>query len=440
MKKFSRVIIVLAGCLVFSPLRMAADEGDSRDKALRALKAEDYQAAITICRSQLESEPDNYEFNFILSRAYAYSRQWDSAVVLLDRMLELYPENMDLLLFRSRVHAWKGDYSTAEAGLGEVLDLDPENREAMISRAEIASWQKKFRYARETYQQTLALYPGDPDLHYRIGRVYLWEGDYAHAREHIKKAIAFDPGNREFIRALKNAHPEFVNKYELRFQYQNESFSDERGHYQDQQLVFGMKISPDIGSLYLKYNQTRRYGTQDSQFGFELYPHLWRKAYGYVDLNFSPDAVHYPRSSYLFEVYQSVFHAAEVSLGYRRMNFENEPVSVYLGSVGYYAGNYYPVFRWYYTPEEEGMNFSWIVNVRRYFTKNSYLALGYGQGSRPFDIITIEDVRVKKSWIFLAEWDWYFFERIRLKIQFTHRSEKDGPTRNAFFVATGYRW
>jgi YaiO family outer membrane protein len=174
--------------------------------------------------------------------------------------------------------------------------------------------------------------------------------------------------------------------------------------------------------------------------GIELYPHLWKKAYGYIDILFSPEAIHYPNSSYTLELYQSFLGSAEISLGYRRMNFEIEPVNVFLGSVGYYVGNYYPYVRWYYTPEDEGNNFSWFVNLRRYFTKNNYLALGYGQGSRPFEIITIEDVFVRKSWIFLAEWDWTILKRIHLKVQFTHRNEEDGPTRNALFVATGYRW
>lgn len=419
---------------------MAAEETISMEKALQALKAENYQMAINICKSQLEVEPDNYEFNFILSRAYAYSRQWEQALGSLDRMLEIYPENLDLLLFRSRVLAWKGDYNGADSGFIGILVIEPENREAMVGRAEIASWKKEFGDARDKYQKILRLDPDDPDIHFRIGRVYKWDGNYAKAREYFKKACEFDPENLEYKKALKNAHPDFTNNYELRYEYQNEGFSDKRGNYIDHHFVFGVKISPNIGTLHLKYNQTQRYGEQDSQFGIELYPHLWQKAYGYVDILFSPDAVHYPHTSYVFEVYQGLLHSAELSLGYRRMNFENEAVSVYLGSIGYYVGNYYPYVRWYYTPEDEGNNFSWFVNVRRYFARNNYLAIGYGQGSRPFDIITIEDIFVRKSWIFLAEWDWYLLERIRLKVQFSHRNEKDGPTRNAIFVATGYRW
>ena len=440
MKKQRWIFHFFVMCLLLIPANVAASDSTQKEKTLQALKSEDFQTAIDICHLQLESDPENYEFNFLLSRAYAYSKQWEKALDTLTRMLKVYPQNLDLLLFRSRIHAWKGAYDEADSGFSEVLSIEPENKEAMVGRAEIASWKKEFVKAREKYKKIFRLYPDDPDIHFRIGRVYLWDGNYSKARQYFRSAWKLDPDNLEYRKALKNAHPDFVNNYELRYQYQNENFNDSRGNYIDHHLVFGVKISPDIGLLHLKYNQTQRYGEQDSQFGLELYPHLWKKAYGYFDLNFSPQAIHYPSTSYLFEVYQSLIQATEISLGYRRMNFENKAVSVYLGSVGYYVGNYYPYLRWYYTPEDEGNNFSWIVNVRRYFTKDSYLALGYGQGSRPFDIITIEDVFVRESWVFSAEWDWYFLEKIRLKIQFMHRNEKDGPTRNTIFVGTGYRW
>jgi YaiO family outer membrane protein len=440
MKKLGSMIIILAFTLFLFPIGLIADEMNSREKARQALKAGDYQTAINICQSHLDSEPDDYEFNFILARAYAFSGERSTALGLLERILELYPQNMDLMLFRSRVLAWEGHYDKAEAGYEEVLRIDAENTEAMIGLAELKSWQNKYADAIEEYHKVLGFEPDNQDIHFRIGRVYQWEGNFAKAKHFFLKACELDPGNAEYRRALKSAYPIFTKNHELRYQYKNEGFSDERGNYIDHNIVFSIKISPDIGSLNLTYSQTRRFGAKDSQFGIELYPHLWKKAYGYVDLNYSFEAVHYPRTSYLFEVYQSLLHAAEISLGYRRMNFGNEVVSVYLGSVGYYMGNYYPFVRWYYTPEDKGTNFSWFANVRRYFTKDNYLALGYGQGSRPFDIITIEDFLVKKSWIFLAEWDWYFFERIHLKIQFSHRREKDGPTRNALFVATGYRW
>ena len=440
MKKLGGTIILLVFCLALFPDSAAAETTDLKEKAIQSLHAGNYQAAIETCQRQLEVDPENYDFSFILSRAYAYSKQREKALVLLNRMLEIYPQNLDLLLFRSRVKAWEGEYEEADAGFLQVLAVEPENKEALIGRAEIASWEREFSDAKKKYEKILLLDPDDPEVLFRIGRVYQWEGNYAKARQYYEKASRRDPENTEYRSALKNAFPRFMNKFEARYQYQNQSFNDERGHYLDHQFLLSMNVSPDIGAVHLKYSQTRRYGVQDSQIGLELYPHLWQKAYGFIDLNYSSRAVYYPRTSVRAEVYQTFLRAAEISLGYRQMNFKNETVPVYLGSVGYYTGNYYPFLRWYYTPEDKGANFSWSMNVRRYFTKDSYLALGFGAGSRPFDIITTEDARIQKSWILSAEWDWYFLEKIHVKILFTHRNENDGLTRNTLFVATGYRW
>lgn len=440
MKKRKPIAFMMAIGMIYLSAIVAAEEIGAREKAIRALEGEDYRTAIAICRNELASDPDHYEFGFILSRAYAYSGEWDQALEVLTRMLTLYPGNGDLILLRSRIQAWKGRYEEAEAGFRALLAKDPENKEALIGSAEIASWKKDFGDAKEKYRKALGLAPEDPDLYYRIGRVYLWDGNYSEASRSFRKACELDPDNVVYERALKNARPAFTNDYELRVQYQNEGFSDDRGNYTGQQAVFSIKVSPRFGSVHLKYDRTRRFGEPDSQFGIELYPHLWKKAYGYIDFGYSPEAVHFPRTSYALEMYQSLLGASEVSLGYRRMNFPSQAVSIYLGSFGYYLGSFYPYLRWYYTPDDEGSNFSWTVNVRKYFTEGSYLALGYGQGSRPFDIITIEDALVRKSRIFLAEWNWFFWKRLRLRVQFTHRNEKDGPTRNALFVATGYRW
>ena len=440
MKNYLFILSLLAIGLVFLSGTAQASDSVHKEKALQALRIQDYETVINISLQQLESNPDNYDFNFILSRAYAFSGQRDKALSILERMLILYPENKDLLLFHSRIQAWQGKYNEAESGFDQVLLLDPENREALTGTAETKSWKGEYKEAVEKYGEILKLEPENADIHFRMGRVYQWSGNYQKAKQYYQRAVQLDPDNAEFRMALKNARPLFNQNFELRYQYKTEGFSDERKSYIDHQFIFSLKVSPHLGSLHLKYGQTLRFNSRDYQYGIEFYPHLWKRAYGYIDLSYSPKATHYPRTSYLLEVYQGIFRSGEFSAGFRRMNFENEPVSVYLGSFGYYAGNYFPFLRWYYTPEDEGANFSWFMNVRRYFSKDNYLAVGYGRGSRPFDIITREDVLIQNSWIFFAEGDWYFLNKIRLKIQFMHRSEEEGLRRNSIFVATGYRW
>lgn len=433
-------LVVFCLFLLLGQGEMTAIELSAKEKAFQALKEQDYTTAITICQDRLASDPDNYGFNFILVQAYAYSGQRDKALDLLEKMLVTCPENLDLLLFRSRVQSWNRDFDRAESGYEKVLGADPENIEAMTGLAEITSWKNEYGDAILKYRRILQKDPDNADIYFRIGRVYQWEGNYQKAKENFRKAVQFDPEDENFRQALKNAHPVFNKNYELRYQYMNEGFSDGRDNYIDHFLYFSIRVSPAIGTFQLKFNQTDRLTQRDVQYGFEFYPHLWHKAYGCIDFSYSPEAVHFPRTSYLFELYQALPPSIEVSLGYRRMNFEDRGVSLYLGSVGYYVGNYYPFLRWYYAPEDNGAGFSWIMNVRRYFSDDSYVALGYGQGSRPFEIATIEDISVTKSWIFLAEWEWHFFRSVRLKVQFLHRSEEAGPSRNSIFVATGYRW
>jgi YaiO family outer membrane protein len=441
MKKiFLMVSIILTALLSVSSGTLAAQEMPPAEKALQALHGQDYQTVITICLDQLTFEPDNYDFNFLLSRAYAYSGQRDQALDLLNKMLASHPENNDLLLFKSRVQSWDRNFQDAESGYQKVLERDPRNTEAMTGIAEMASWQNRYPDAIQKYQRVLLVDPDNADTYFRIGRVYQWGGNFQKAKENYQKAIELDPDNLDYQQALRNARPVFRENFELRYFFINEGFSDGRDSYKSHFLYFSIKISPNTGDLQLRYNQTQRFGESDAQFGVELYPHLWKHAYGHFDFSYSSKAVHYPETSYMLEVYQSFPASLEVSLGYRRMNFPAEAISIYLGSLGVYTGNIYSFLRWYYSPEDIGKNFSWLVNVRRYFSDDNYVALGFGWGSRPFEIETIEDVSVKQSWIFLAEWEWYFLKKIGLKVQFTHRDEQDGPTRNSIFIGTGYRW
>jgi len=51
--------------------------------------------------------------------------------------------------------------------------------------------------------------------------------------------------------------------------------------------------------MIVKYNHTKRFGRGDTQAGLEIYPKLWKKSYAYIDLGYSPRAIHYPRRTSL---------------------------------------------------------------------------------------------------------------------------------------------
>ena len=121
------------------------------------------------------------------------------------------------------------------------------------------------------------------------------------------------------------------------------------------------------------------------------------------------------------------------------MNFTGQSVNILLGSIGRYFGQTIAFFRWYYTPKSEGEAFSWTINLRRYFTDSSYIYAAYGRGSKPFDIVSIEDYSVTRSWVFFTGLDWTIRQRIRIQLNYTYRNEGE-LRRNLLFVGAGYRW
>jgi YaiO family outer membrane protein len=413
---------------------------ESKDLALQAIRSRNYDRAIAICLEQLDTHPDDSEYLFMLAQAYAYSQQRPKALDVLDRLMDAHPDHMDALLLWSRVHAWNKEYEAAENGYTKVLRSDPNNTEAKMGLAETASWKGDYSKAIDVYENMLQHDPSNSDLYYRLGRVYRWEGHYARAKENFKIALRLAPENDEYRSALVSFREQFRNRFEVRYVHRHESFSDNRKHYTDQSLVFLVPSPWNRGPFLFRTSQTRRLNERDNQFGLDYYPLLWKGAYGYFNLNYSPKARWYPQFSYVAEVYQSLLSSAELSLGYRRMNFEENPVSIYLGSLGYYFGNFYSYFRWYYSLQNKEHSLSWTVNVRRYFSRDNFVFVAYGQGSRPFDVATVDDFLITQSRILQAGATWYILGSIRIEGHLLYTGEKDGPDRTAFYLSTGYRW
>ncbi len=439
-----RPCLILWLCLCFMAISARGQEGADRDAALKkasaALQSQSFAEAIKICREQLSSTPDDYEFGFLLARAYSYSGDWDNAQRTVDKLLANDPENTDVLLLGARLKFWRNDLRGAEEGYSRVLRLRPGDAEALMGLADLAAFEGRWNDALSIYQKTIQLHPEAAEAYFKLGRLYQGRGDYQKARENFRTAVSLDSANADYRNVLSAAAARLPKRYELRYQTMIESFNDGRKDYLSQQLVFQMQLPRKTGPLVFKYNHTRRFQEGDSQLGLEFYPKLGSKAYGYIDIGYSSQAVHYPRSSYLLEMYQGLLTSAELSFGYRRLNFPAESLSLFMGSFAYYFGNYYAVLRWYYKPGEEARALSWFAQVRRYFAYQNFIYLGYGRGSRPFDIVAVQDLLIHDSGIFLSGLVWYLWDKIRLELHFSRIEDANGPRRDTFFATTGFRW
>ena len=376
-----RPAVVLFALFLAAATSTALQAGDDTPlaRAQRAMKMKDYPAAIEVCLRHLRAAPDDYDLTFILAQAYAFSDQWSNALEVLARVRAAEPRNTDVILLESRVLSWKRRYREALAGYEEVLRLDPGNQEALTGIADIAAWR----------------------------------------------------GNRSWARLQK--------KHEVRYGHTFDGFSDGRVGFRSDRLAFHLGLPQDGGALIVKAGQTLRSGERDYQFGLEAYPRLWTRAYGRFELDASPKAVHYPGSSVLAEVYQGFLSSGEASLGLWHMRFPSRPVTVYLGSLGWYLGNTYPYARFSYSSEGGRGHLSWSLQLRRYFSDENFVYAGFGRGSRPFENAALQDLLEVRAGILTAGAVWHVFERVRIELHYSRTAEPD-LVRNSFHVAAGWRW
>ncbi len=438
--------IVFAVGLVFCALTVPAfgQAPGSREallqKASGDLRAGKYAAVIAACETQLGAAPGDYEFRFLLARACAFSDRWDKALGVLDSLLAENPKNTDVLIFQSRIRLWKKEYDKAEAGWRRVLDIRPNDVEALTGLGDLAFTREDLSGALTFYQHIIQIAPESAAGYFGSSRVFKARGEFQQARAAMQKVMALDPKNQDYKNAWNTAALPVPNQFGFRYQYRIERFADDRDDYLNNQLLFHFKVPKSLGSLIAKYNHTRRFGRSDTQIGLEIYPKLWKKSYAYIDFGYSPRALHYPETTILAEVFFSLIPSTEMSVGFWNMNFTDNRVSLVVGSLGYYFGNYYAVVRGTYNPDPEARSFSWTAQIKRYFTDQNYLYLGYGRGSRPYEIITLQDALIRSSWQFMAGLAWHFFDVIRLEIHFSTIQEEGGPRKDTLAVSPGLRW
>lgn len=411
-----------------------------KEKIKQALQLGNYFQAIALCLEGLKTSPQDYELNFWLSQAYAFSKKWDRALERVAFLKEKYADNSDVLLLEARILSWKKDYSAASKQYQNILQKDPQNLEARIGLTQVASWEGKYAEAIVSYHQLLAEYPDNAELHYLFGLTLFWSGNLEQARRELKRAVELASENKVYREAYNRSLSVFQKTLELRSALTVETFSDGRADYLDLALAAEARIPPSGGSIILTGEETKRFGTLDRQAGLELYPRLWPQAYGFFYFKASSKATHFPQNSYHLELFQGFARRLEFSLGFQKMNFKNKPVSIYLGSWGAYFGNYYGYLRWYYSPEKIGSEFSWTANFRRYWRQESFIFVAYGQGARAYNVISFSDLLARQSTLLQAGVDAYLWHHLRLRAQITRRGEGKKLTRYAYSLTLGGAW
>lgn len=431
-----------SAAIVIGLMTLAGGAGyaQNRDEVRRALESGAHDKAVSLALEALRENPADAEVRFLLARAYAYSGRWDEAEETLGRLLAEHPADTDLLVFKARLLCWRKDLDGAEKVFRHALELQPRSADALVGLADLASWKGAYDAALVCARQALDLDPDHAGALFRTGTVLLWQGNYGQARGYLARAVELEPRNKDFIRALANAAPLFARRAEVWLAGRNEHWSDGRPDYNDLGLTALFSLFDDRAKVMAKANRAWRAGDHDDQVGLETYPHLWKGAYGYVDLSVSPGADFAPATSFHLEVYQSVLKRFEVSLGVRRMNFSGDGVTLLAASTAGYWGRWYGTIRALYTNPASGAELTWMATLRRYFSGTSFVWAALGRGSRSFEAGSLEDILTRPSWFAELGFDVYLFRDVKLRGSLGRRAESGGPSSTALGLVTGYRF
>ena len=431
--------IVLAVCLAAAGAAASLQE-TARDQARTALRSGDYAKVVRLCTEALRGAPEDQELLFLLARARAYDNDYDGALRTLDVLVGLSPKNSDYLMLRARIESWRGNRAAARAGYEEILAHSPDNAEALAGLGQLASWNGDTSVAERYYLASLARDAKNPEVHFALGNVYLWQGAFAKARESYLRARGLDPKNPEYKKALTRIPGRTDARYEFRFLYQPETFTDGRDSFRSGQAAFLWRLPKKGPSLVFKGEATRRFGLEDTQVGLEVYPRLWKGGSAYLDFSASPSGASlYPKYAGLLEIYQAVSGSWDISAGYRRMKFPGNSVSIIIGSVGWYAGPFYTNARVYFSPKSRESSVSWLLLTRWYFKDRNYFYGGYGQGTRSIEIAATGDLDYQDVQTAMAGLNVTVFRRMHLIVSFSRLNDR-GVGRNTLSIGAGYMW
>lgn len=100
------------------------------------------------------------------------------------------------------------------------------------------------------------------------------------------------------------------------------------------------------------YSYYERFGLTDHNFGADIYSGLGNNRYGNISLEVSPGSDFLPRWTASAFIYQG-FKGFELSLGYRRINSEDDDIDIIIpGFIIYLPHDFYVIEQTFFDPEQ----------------------------------------------------------------------------------------
>ena len=334
------------------------------------------------------------------ARLSARSGDREEAIRLLRAHIERHPSDTDARTLLGTVLSWDGSYDEARGHLQFVLDGNPTHGDALPAMANLELWSGQHAKAESLSVVGLTKHPDNAALLITRARA-LWNlSREDEALDAVNVAVRIDPEN-ETARGLRRSLRDTRRFWRGDVAYSFDSFSDGRGAWRETR--YGLTRQTKVGSVIGRVYRAERFGYTDHQVEVDMYPRFRPGTYAYVSGAFAPESILFPSYRVGFDLYQSLGGGYEASGGFRRMQFTSA-VTIYVGSLTKYRGNWMYTSRVFVTPNTLGPSTSVHAIARRYRSDGvGYYGLRYGRGAYRDEVRNLTDIADLSSDTFAAE-------------------------------------
>ena len=322
----------------------------------------------------------NPDTAFAKARELAFNKQRKQAQDSLLLILTKYPDYLDVRSFLASTYSWDGAYKKARKEFSYVLKKDPKRKTDWIATINNELWGETPSNALKLATTALEHYPNDANILYLRASAEENSNNPEEALRTIKSVLHKNPDDKKAKEYKKN----LINKLSFNIVGVSSSVDvyskNERYLMQYHSLKYSKQTK--YGSVTGKINLSRRFQKNGVQYEVDLYPKITKGLYAYVSFGMSNTDL-FPSTRYGAELYKSLPKGFEMSLGFRGLKY-TKTTTIYTGSVGWYTGNSYWLFRSYITPGDVSSSKSGTLNYRKYRSDaDNYFKISVGMGFSP---------------------------------------------------------
>jgi YaiO family outer membrane protein len=336
-------------------------------------------AVILPMQGQQNPYNGNPDTSFETARKLAFNDQRKQAQDTLLNILTKYPNYSDIRTFLATTYSWDGDYKKARKEFAFVIQNDVKSKENWVAAIKNESWSNSYYDAIKMADNALKIFPEDAEILLLKASALENTNKQLEALNIVESILDNDPNDTKATDYKASLNQTLrTNTVGIR------SSVDVYSEVFDPMQFHTLKLSrlTKYGSIIAKVNFNRRFNENGTQFEVDLYPRIMKGLYAYMNFGVA-DSFLFPDIRYGAELYKSLPHSLELSLGFRSLKYSTT-TNIYTGSLGWYTGNNYWSLRPYLTPGDGGLSTSGTINYRRYRSNaDNYWSTTFSMGFSP---------------------------------------------------------